>query len=47
MQAAVEFFNEHQLRPTISDTFSLDEVLHAFEQLEHAAQFGKIVLTIE
>ncbi|MGZ4113399.1 MAG: zinc-binding dehydrogenase, partial [Tumebacillaceae bacterium] len=47
LQAAVEFYNEHQLRPTISDTFTLDEVLHAFEQLEQSAQFGKIVLTIE
>jgi zinc-binding alcohol dehydrogenase/oxidoreductase len=47
LKAAVEFYNAHQLHPTISDTLPLEEVEKGLVQLENSVQFGKIVLTIE
>jgi NADPH:quinone reductase-like Zn-dependent oxidoreductase len=46
LQAAVAFYNAHQLHPILSETLPLDEVEQGLARIEDSAQFGKIVLTI-
>ncbi len=40
------FVNEHSLHPVIDSVFPLEEVNQAFERMQEAQQFGKIVLRI-
>lgn len=42
--SAVAFLEQTQLRPVISDVFSLQDSLQALEHLERGSQFGKIVI---
>jgi NADPH:quinone reductase-like Zn-dependent oxidoreductase len=44
--AMVSFVGRHQLRPVVSDVFTLDRAGEAFALMEKGAQFGKIVVTM-
>ena len=45
-EAMLRFVEIHQLQPIIDSVFSLENGKNAFDKLEHAAQFGKIILKI-
>ena len=38
------FFSEHQIRPVIDRTFTLEEATEAYAHLESGAHFGKVVI---
>jgi zinc-binding alcohol dehydrogenase/oxidoreductase len=44
--AMISFVGRHQLRPVVSEVFSLDQAAEAFALMERGAQFGKIVIKI-
>lgn len=46
LASAIRFLNHTQLRPVISDEFSLGDSVQALAKLESGAQFGKIVINI-
>lgn len=45
-QAMVGFVSHHQLKPIVSDTFSLPQAAEAFALMERGGQMGKIVVQI-
>ncbi len=45
-QAMLAFVAEHQIKPVVSETFTLDQAPAAFDLMERGGQFGKIVVTI-
>ena len=45
-EAMLNFYEEHNLKPIINDTFSLEEVVAAQEYMEEGEGIGKIVLEI-
>jgi zinc-binding alcohol dehydrogenase/oxidoreductase len=42
----LEFYEEHELRPVINETFSLEEAAAALEHIEEGKGIGKVVLEI-
>ena len=42
----LEFYEEHELRPVINETFSLEEATAAMEHMEEGKGIGKVVLEI-
>ncbi len=44
--AMVQFVEDHQIRPVVSDVFPLDRAGDAFALMERGAQFGKIVVEV-
>lgn len=44
--AMVAFVDQHQIKPIVSDTFTLNETAAAFDLMAQGGQFGKIVLSI-
>ena len=42
----LKFYEEHELRPVINETFSLEEAAAALEHIEEAKGIGKVVLEI-
>ncbi len=46
LKALLAFMEEHDIRPVVGHTFTLDEVEEAFELLRENNQFGKIAIQI-
>lgn len=42
----IRFVESHGIRPVISDRFSIDRAVEAFDLMERGGQFGKIVLRV-
>ncbi|NPA34157.1 MAG: zinc-binding dehydrogenase [Chlorobi bacterium] len=42
----LELWNEHKLKPVIDRLYSLEEINEAFEWMDNAKQFGKIIIKI-
>ncbi len=42
----LQLWNDHKLKPVIDRLYSLDEINEAFEWMDNAKQFGKIVIKI-
>ena len=40
------FVTEHQIKPVVCETFTLENAGAAFDLMERGGQFGKIVVTI-
>ena len=45
-QAMLAFVTEHQIKPVVCETFTLENAGAAFDLMERGGQFGKIVVTI-
>lgn len=45
-RAMLEFISKHRIKPVIDRVFDMNDVIAAAERLQHADQFGKIVLRI-
>jgi D-arabinose 1-dehydrogenase-like Zn-dependent alcohol dehydrogenase len=45
-QSMVQFLNEHRLTPQIDRIFRFEQTPEAFEYLESASHFGKIVIEL-
>lgn len=45
--AMVSFINQHQIKPTVDETFALSDAEQAFRKMDSGQQFGKITLSIE
>ncbi len=46
-QSMIDFVNEHQIKPVISHTFSLEEANAALDVISRNEQFGKVCIEIE
>ncbi|HLR58951.1 MAG TPA: zinc-binding dehydrogenase, partial [Pseudogracilibacillus sp.] len=46
LKALLGFMEEHDIRPVVGHTFTLDEVEEAFDLLRENNQFGKIAIQI-
>lgn len=47
LQAMLTFIEDHDIKPIVGHTFSLESIEEAFELLEVNDQFGKIAITID
>ena len=45
-RAMLEFVSEHRIKPVLDRSYDIGEVVQAMERMQHAAQFGKIVLRL-
>ena len=46
-RAMLEFVSKHRIKPVIDRVYAMEEVAAAAERMNHAEQFGKIVLRID
>ena len=46
-RAMLEFVSKHRIKPVIDRVYAMEEVATAAERMNHAEQFGKIVLRID
>jgi len=40
----VEFINDYEINPVIDEVFSAKDAMKAFERMNSAGQFGKIII---